>query len=59
MEPYYKDTIERLDFKLSKKKFNCDKTKEYEKIAIESNISKEYFSNQYKTKIIKTAVKMK
>lgn len=59
MEPFYKDTIERLDFKLSKRKFNCEKTKEYEKIAVESDVPKEYFSNQYKAKVIKTAVKMK
>lgn len=59
MEPFYKDTNERLDFKLSRKKFNCPKVKEYEKVAKESDVSKEYFSNQYKTKIVKTAVRMK
>lgn len=59
MEPYYKDTMERLDFKLSKRKVNCEKIIKYEKVARDINISKEYFTNQYKSKLIKTAVKMK
>lgn len=59
MEPFYKDTVERMDFKLSKRKSKCDKIKKYEDAAEECNVSKEFFSNQYKTKIIKTAVKMK
>lgn len=59
MDLYYKDTIERFDFKLSKRKVKCEKIEKYEEIAREINPSKEYFANQYKTKVIKTAVKMK
>lgn len=56
---YYTDSIDRIDFKLSKRKDKCEKIEKYEEIAKEINPSKEYFTNQYKTKIIKTAVKMK